>query len=118
MQFDVITLFPEMFSALSGSGITRRAFEENRCSLTLWNPRDFTHDKHRTVDDRPYGGGPGMVMMARPLEDAIVAAKKRLAGSGVADAAVIIFRRKKTSGSCTGPGTCFMRRDDSSLRAV
>ena len=50
MQFDVITLFPEMFSALSGSGITRRAFEENRCSLTLWNPRDFTHDKHRTVD--------------------------------------------------------------------
>lgn len=75
MQFDVITLFPEMFSALSGSGITRRAFEENRCSLTLWNPRDFTHDKHRTVDDRPYGGGPGMVMMARPLEDAIVAAK-------------------------------------------
>lgn len=89
MQFDVITLFPEMFSALSGSGITRRAFEENRCSLILWNPRDFTHDKHRTVDDRPYGGGPGMVMMARPLEDAIVAAKKRLAGSGVADATVI-----------------------------
>ena len=55
MQFDVITLFPEMFSALTGSGITRRAFEEKRCSLTLWNPRDFTHDRHRTVDDRPYG---------------------------------------------------------------
>lgn len=89
MQFDVITLFPEMFSALSGSGITRRAFEEKRCSLTLWNPRDFTHDRHRTVDDRPYGGGPGMVMMAQPLEDAIVAAKKRLADSGAGDVPVV-----------------------------
>ncbi len=91
MQFDVITLFPEMFSALTGSGITRRAFEENRCSLTLWNPRDFTHDRHRTVDGRPYGGGPGMVMMAQPLEDAIAAAKKRLAQSGVSHAGVIYF---------------------------
>lgn len=77
MQFDVITLFPEMFSALTESGVTRRAFEENRCSLFLSNPRDFTHDRHRTVDDRPYGGGPGMVMMAQPLEDAIRAAKER-----------------------------------------
>ena len=110
MQFDVITLFPEMFSALSGSGITRRAFEENRCSLTLWNPRDFTHDKHRTVDDRPYGGGPGMVMMARPLEDAIVAAKKRLAGSGVADATVIYLSPQGKP--------LDHARDDSSLRAL
>ena len=62
MQFDVITLFPEMFSALTSSGITRRAFEQKRCELSLWNPRDFTSDNHRTVDDRPYGGGPGMVM--------------------------------------------------------
>lgn len=89
MQFDVITLFPEMFSALTGSGITRRAFEEKRCSLTLWNPRDFTHDRHRTVDDRPYGGGPGMVMMAQPLEEAILAAKDRLVRSGVAGARVV-----------------------------
>lgn len=89
MQFDVVTLFPEMFAALTGSGITRRAFEENRCSLTLWNPRDFTHDRHRTVDDRPYGGGPGMVMMAQPLEEAIVAAKERLQGAGVDNARVI-----------------------------
>lgn len=77
MQFDVITLFPEMFAAITGSGITRRAFEQQRCQLQCWNPRDFTSDNHRTVDDRPYGGGPGMVMLARPLEAAIEAAKAR-----------------------------------------
>jgi tRNA (guanine-N1)-methyltransferase len=48
--------------------VTRRAFEQNKCGLSLWNPRDFTTDNHRTVDDRPYGGGPGMVMLAKPLE--------------------------------------------------
>jgi tRNA (guanine37-N1)-methyltransferase len=77
MQFDVVTLFPEMFAALTQSGITRRAFEQKRCELALWNPRDFTTDNHRTVDDRPYGGGPGMVMLAKPLEAAIAAAKAR-----------------------------------------
>lgn len=77
MQFDVVTLFPEMFAALTQSGITRRAFEQKRCELALWNPRDFTSDNHRTVDDRPYGGGPGMVMLAKPLEAAIGAAKQR-----------------------------------------
>lgn len=77
MQFDVVTLFPEIFVALTESGITRRAFEQNLCKLTLWNPRDFTTDKHRTVDDRPYGGGPGMVMLAQPLVDALSAAKSR-----------------------------------------
>lgn len=77
MQFDVITLFPEMFSALTASGITRRACEQHRFELSLWNPRDFTSDNHRTVDDRPYGGGPGMVMMAAPLEAAITAARER-----------------------------------------
>lgn len=75
MQFDVITLFPEMFTALSASGITRRALEQKKWGLSLWNPRDFTTDKHRTVDDRPYGGGPGMVMVVKPLEAAINAAK-------------------------------------------
>ena len=79
MQFDVITLFPEMFVALTQSGITRRAFEQEKCALTLWNPRDFTTDNHRTVDDRPYGGGPGMVMLAKPLAAAIEAAKHRQA---------------------------------------
>jgi tRNA (guanine37-N1)-methyltransferase len=77
MQFDVVTLFPEMFAALTQSGITRRAFEQQKCGLQLWNPRDFTSDNHRTVDDRPYGGGPGMVMLGKPLESAITAAKAR-----------------------------------------
>jgi tRNA (guanine37-N1)-methyltransferase len=81
MQFDVVTLFPEMFAALTQSGITRRAFEQQKCSVTMWNPRDFTTDNHRTVDDRPYGGGPGMVMMAKPLEAAIGAAKARQVGA-------------------------------------
>ena len=88
-QFDVITLFPEMFTALTESGVTRRAFEQNKCALTCWNPRDFTTDKHRTVDDRPYGGGPGMVMMAKPLQDAIAAAKSRQAELGLAAPKVI-----------------------------
>lgn len=77
MQFDVVTLFPEMFTAITQSGITRRAFEQKSCTLSLWNPRDFTTDRHRTVDDRPYGGGPGMVMMIKPLEEAVQAAKVR-----------------------------------------
>jgi tRNA (guanine37-N1)-methyltransferase len=77
MQFDVVTLFPEMFTAITQSGITRRAFEQKNCTLSLWNPRDFTSDRHRTVDDRPYGGGPGMVMMIKPLEEAVQAAKVR-----------------------------------------
>jgi len=79
MQFDVVTLFPEMFAALTQSGITRRAFDQQKWALSLWNPRDFTNDNHRTVDDRPYGGGPGMVMLAKPLEAAINAAKARQA---------------------------------------
>lgn len=83
MQFDVVTLFPEMFAALTQSGITRRAFEQKKCELALWNPRDFTSDNHRTVDDRPYGGGPGMVMLAKPLEAAINAAKARQAERGL-----------------------------------
>lgn len=89
MQFDVITLFPEMFAALTQSGITRRAFEQERCCLKLWNPRDFTEDRHRTVDDRPYGGGPGMVMLAKPLEDAIAAAKTRQSEAGLENSRVI-----------------------------
>ena len=89
MQFDVVTLFPEMFAALTQAGITRRAFEQRRCSLQLWNPRDFTSDNHRSVDDRPYGGGPGMVMLARPLEAAIGAAKARQVAAELAPPRVI-----------------------------
>jgi tRNA (guanine37-N1)-methyltransferase len=83
MQFDVVTLFPEMFTAITQSGITRRAFEQKRCALSLWNPRDFTSDNYRTIDDRPYGGGPGMVMLAKPLEAAIDAAKARQTQQGL-----------------------------------
>ena len=89
MQFDVVTLFPEMFAALTQAGITRRAFEQHKCSLQLWNPRDFTSDNHRTVDDRPYGGGPGMVMLAKPREAAIGAAKARQVAAELAPPRVI-----------------------------
>jgi tRNA (guanine37-N1)-methyltransferase len=75
MRFDVISLFPDMFSAIRAYGITSRALEKQIYSMHVMNPRDFTQDNHKTVDDRPYGGGPGMVMLAEPLEKAITAAK-------------------------------------------
>ena len=75
MHIEVVTLFPEMFDAISEHGITSRAIEKGLLSIQRWNPRDFTQDKHRTVDDRPYGGGPGMVMKVEPLRDAIRAAR-------------------------------------------
>jgi len=78
IRFDVVTLFPEMFAALTGSGITGRALQAGLWSLKTWNPRDFTTDNYRTVDDRPYGGGPGMVMLAEPLEKALDAAGGRV----------------------------------------
>jgi len=80
IRFDCVTLFPEMFAALTDWGVTRRALEQALWSLVLWNPRDFTTDNYRTVDDRPYGGGPGMVMLAEPLEKAIAAAKAAAQG--------------------------------------
>ena len=73
IRFDVVTLFPEMFSAVTESGITGRALQAGLWRLATWNPRDFTSDRYRTVDDRPYGGGPGMVMLAEPLERALMA---------------------------------------------
>jgi tRNA (guanine37-N1)-methyltransferase len=83
LRFDVVTLFPEMFAALTASGITRRALERGLWQIECWNPRQWTQDVHRTVDDRPYGGGPGMVMMASPLEQAINVAKAaRKVGAG------------------------------------
>ncbi|ACT51629.1 tRNA (guanosine(37)-N1)-methyltransferase TrmD [Methylovorus glucosotrophus] len=88
-QFDVVSLFPEMFQAVSQFGITARALEKAIYALHVWNPRDFTSDNYRTVDDRPYGGGPGMVMLAEPLEKAISAAKARQEKAGVAVPKVI-----------------------------
>ena len=89
LVLDVVTLFPEMFTALTLSGVTRRALEAGRWTLDLWNPRDFTCDRHRTVDDRPYGGGPGMVMMLAPLEAAIKAARERQQAAGVLRSRVV-----------------------------
>ena len=75
MWFGIVSLFPEMFEALTRYGVTGRAVRNELISVDCWNPRDFTHDRHRTVDDRPYGGGPGMLMKVQPLRDAIQAAK-------------------------------------------
>jgi tRNA (guanine37-N1)-methyltransferase len=74
MEFGIISLFPEIFQSLH-SGITGRAIKNGLLNINCWNPRDYTEDKHKSVDDKPYGGGPGMVMMAAPLQAAIVAAK-------------------------------------------
>ena len=76
MRFDVISLFPDMVTAAAQIGVTGKAIERGIVSLSVWNPRDYTHDKHKTVDDRPYGGGPGMVMKYQPLHDAVNAAKQ------------------------------------------
>jgi tRNA (guanine37-N1)-methyltransferase len=76
MRLDVLTLFPEMITSAASFGITGRAQEREIIDLCAWNPRDYTHDKHKTVDDRPYGGGPGMVMKCQPLYDALTAAKQ------------------------------------------
>jgi len=75
MRFDVLTIFPEMFSALTQWGVTGRACEHDLAQVKLWNPRDYSSDPRKTVDDRAYGGGPGMVMMVKPLEDTINAIK-------------------------------------------
>jgi tRNA (guanine37-N1)-methyltransferase len=83
MHFDVVSLFPEMFDALTGSGITQRARTNGLYELVLWNPRDFSANAYRSVDDRPYGGGPGMVMMAEPIAKALKAARQRQLSSGV-----------------------------------
>jgi tRNA (guanine37-N1)-methyltransferase len=80
IRFDCVTLFPEMFAAVTDWGITRRALENGLWGVALWNPRDFSGDNYRTVDDRPYGGGPGMVMLVEPLEKAIAAAKAAAEG--------------------------------------
>jgi tRNA (guanine37-N1)-methyltransferase len=76
MWVGIISLFPEMFRSVTDFGVTGQAVSKGLLSVEVWNPRDFTHDKHRTVDDKPYGGGPGMLMMVQPLRDAIRAAKK------------------------------------------
>ena len=80
MRVEVISLFPEMFAAITEYGITSRAVTQGLLELNCWNPRSFTEDRHQTVDDRPFGGGPGMVMKIKPLEDALAAAKHAIGG--------------------------------------
>lgn len=77
MRFDVITLFPELVDQVTGCGVVGRAAQQGLLSLKCWNPRDYALDKHRTVDDRPYGGGPGMLMKVQPLQDAIRAVREQ-----------------------------------------
>jgi len=90
MRFDVVTLFPELFSPHLTVGVTRRAFESNQVDVRLWPLRDFADDNYRRVDDRPYGGGPGMVMLVEPLERALAAIRGERADSGH-PAAVVHF---------------------------
>jgi tRNA (guanine37-N1)-methyltransferase len=84
VRFDVVTLFPELFAILLDHGVTGRAVERGIVEVVLWNPRDYTRDLHRTVDDRPYGGGPGMVMKLEPLRAALQDARRAATRSRVA----------------------------------
>ncbi|MGX2968881.1 tRNA (guanosine(37)-N1)-methyltransferase TrmD [Ursidibacter sp. B-7004-1] len=89
MWIGIISLFPEMFKAITEFGVTGRAVKQNLLQVECWNPRDFTFDKHKTVDDRPYGGGPGMLMMVQPLRDAIREAKATACKNDGVEAKVI-----------------------------
>lgn len=80
MWVGIISLFPEMFRSVTDFGVTGQAVKKGLLSVQSWNPRDFAHDKRHTVDDKPYGGGPGMLMMVQPLRDAIHAAKAAAPG--------------------------------------
>lgn len=83
MRFDVLTIFPDMVQSALREGVVGRAVQQGRIELHCWNPRDFTQDRHRTVDDRPFGGGPGMVMKAEPLMAAVAAARQASPGARV-----------------------------------
>ncbi len=89
LQFDVVTIFPQMFDAVAAAGVIGRAREKGIYQLVAWNPREFAHNAYRTVDDRPYGGGPGMVMMPEPLGKALAAARQRQRSAGVRKPRVI-----------------------------
>lgn len=88
MRFDILTLFPELFAPFLASGVTRRAYESGQVEVVFWNPREHAEGNYRRVDDRPFGGGPGMVMMAEPLSACLDAA---LAARGEPQAPVILF---------------------------
>jgi len=89
MRIDVVTLFPEMFGLLTQYGISRRAHEQGAWQLSCWDPRGFATDVHRTVDDRPFGGGPGMILMAEPLAQCVEAARAAQQAAGCTGTRVI-----------------------------
>lgn len=91
MRFDIVTIFPELFAPHLTQGITRRAFESGQVDVHLWPLRDFADNNYRRVDDRPYGGGPGMVMLVEPLERAIAAAQAARTADGLPRAPVVHF---------------------------
>jgi tRNA (guanine37-N1)-methyltransferase len=115
MRFDVVTLFPDMFAVVRDLGVTGRAHGQGLWALHAWNPRDYTHDAHRTVDDRPYGGGPGMVMMAGPLSDAVDAVQRSRAAAALSPAPVILlsptgprFEQGRAQSLAAGTGAVFI----------
>src|SRR3954454_24652247 len=91
MRFDVVTLFPELFGPFLGSGVTRRAYESKQVDVRLANPRDFADGNYRRVDDRPFGGGPGMVMMAEPLTLCLEKIQADRAATGAPKAPTVLF---------------------------
>jgi tRNA (guanine37-N1)-methyltransferase len=91
VRFDVVTLFPELFAPFMTAGVTRRAFESGQVDVRLWPLRDHAEGAYRRVDDRPFGGGPGMVMLAEPLERALAAAKVQRDADGHAAGPVVLF---------------------------
>ncbi|MCG7914849.1 MAG: tRNA (guanosine(37)-N1)-methyltransferase TrmD [Candidatus Thiodiazotropha weberae] len=97
MRFDVVTLIPDMFDALKGEGVVGRAINRGIAQVELWNPRDYTTDVHRTVDDRPYGGGPGMVMKYQPMQQAIEVA---LAEAGPANVVYLSPQGRRFDQQC------------------
>ena len=99
MRFDVISLFPELFASFLSSGVTRRAYESGLVEVKLWNPRDFAEGNYRRVDDRPFGGGPGMVMLAEPLALCLAAIRVERACSN--DPVVLFSPVGKTLTHCS-----------------
>lgn len=91
MRFDVLTLFPELFAPFTRIGVTRRAYDDGRLALHTWQPRDYTEDAYRRCDDRPFGGGPGMVMLGEPLQRTLQAAQASRAEAGLGHAPVLLF---------------------------
>ena len=113
-QYHVITLFPEMFAALTDFGVSGRAVKQQLCGVRFWNPRDFTQDNYHTVDDRPFGGGPGMVMLVEPLDLALSAARTVLRRQGIPARWDMPIRRARIP----SPMACWIVRTTRGRRSI